>query len=160
MKTEVASIHRYAGTPITIMFELREVKGDLFSCPSSSSLTHCISADCRMGKGIAVIFKKKFGGVKELLSQGQSPGGVATLRRDGRDVYYLVTKEKYWHKPTYETLTASLEAMKKHCLKQGTTELAMPKIGCGLDGLNWSKVCDIIRDVFHDTDVTITVYVL
>ena len=52
------------------MFELKEVKGDLFSCPSTTSLAHCISADCHMGKGIAVIFKKKFGGVKELLSQG------------------------------------------------------------------------------------------
>lgn len=44
--------------------------GDLFSCPESESLAHCISADARMGKGIAVIFKKKFGGVDEIKSQG------------------------------------------------------------------------------------------
>ena len=91
---------------------------------------------------------------------GQSPGGVAILRRDNRDVYYLVTKEKYWHKPTYATLTSSLQAMKAHCVKQGTTEVAMPTIGCGLDGLSWPKVCEIIRDVFRETDVAVTVYVL
>ncbi|XP_040975785.1 ADP-ribose glycohydrolase OARD1 isoform X2 [Aquila chrysaetos chrysaetos] len=45
------------------------VKGDLFSCPQTDSLAHCISEDCRMGAGIAVLFKKKFGGVQELLDQ-------------------------------------------------------------------------------------------
>nr|XP_023480670.1 O-acetyl-ADP-ribose deacetylase 1 isoform X2 [Equus caballus] len=45
------------------------VKGDLFACPKTDSLAHCISEDCRMGAGIAVLFKKKFGGVQELISQ-------------------------------------------------------------------------------------------
>nr|KAF6506955.1 O-acyl-ADP-ribose deacylase 1 [Rousettus aegyptiacus] len=45
------------------------VKGDLFTCPKTDSLAHCISEDCRMGAGIAVLFKKKFGGVQELLNQ-------------------------------------------------------------------------------------------
>lgn len=94
------------------------------------------------------------------LLSGQSPGGVATLQRDGRFVYYLVTKEKYWHKPTYETLTASLEAMKKHCQKHDAKQVAMPLIGCGLDGLKWPKVCAIIKDVFDDANVTITIYSL
>ena len=44
--------------------------GDLFSCDSESSLAHCVSADLHMGKGIAVLFKKKFGRVPELKKQG------------------------------------------------------------------------------------------
>lgn len=47
-----------------------EVQGDLFSCPSSSSLAHCISADVAMGKGVAKIFKERFGGVASLKAQG------------------------------------------------------------------------------------------
>ncbi len=47
-----------------------EVKGDLFKCPSSASLAHCVSEDLHMGKGIATIFKKEFGRVGELKSQG------------------------------------------------------------------------------------------
>ena len=50
---------------------LSEVKGDLFSCPSSTSLAHCVSEDMHMGKGIATLFKQKFGGVGELKSQGK-----------------------------------------------------------------------------------------
>lgn len=51
--------------------QIKCVKGDLFSCPSTDALAHCISEDCRMGAGIAVLFKKKFGGVQELLDQSE-----------------------------------------------------------------------------------------
>ena len=42
------------------------VKGDLFTSPASSSLAHCVSECLAMGKGIAPLFKNKFGGVAEL----------------------------------------------------------------------------------------------
>ena len=45
--------------------------GDLFSCDKSESLAHCVSRDLRMGKGIAVLFKKIFGCVDELKDQGR-----------------------------------------------------------------------------------------
>lgn len=53
-------------------FKLRfsEVRGDLFSCPTTASLAHCVSADLCMGKGIANVFKQRFGGVEELKKQG------------------------------------------------------------------------------------------
>lgn len=49
---------------------LSEVRGDLFTCPSKTSLAHCVSEDLRMGKGIATLFKAKFGRVSELKAQG------------------------------------------------------------------------------------------
>ena len=36
----------------------------------------------------------------------------------------------------------------------------MPKIGCGSDGLQWSKVQNIIDQVFQDRDINVTVYSL
>ncbi|XP_075411263.1 ADP-ribose glycohydrolase OARD1 [Tenrec ecaudatus] len=136
------------------------VKGDLFSCPKTDSLAHCISEDCRMGAGIAVLFKKKFGGVQELLSQQKKTGEVAVLKRDGQYIYYLITKKRASHKPTYENLQKSLEAMKTHCLQNGVTNLSMPRIGCGLDGLQWENVSTILEEVFEATDIQITVYTL
>ena len=35
-------------------------------------MAHCVSEDMHMGKGIAVLFKKKFGGVEELRKQGET----------------------------------------------------------------------------------------
>lgn len=141
-------------------FRLEEKKGDLFTCPSTCSLAHCISEDVRMGKGIAVLFKKKFGGVEEIKKQGVKPGGVAVLERGGRYIYYLVTKVKYSNKPTYDSLRSSLEAMRDHCLKHQVKQLAMPRIGCGLDLLKWNEVHLILVETFHETDICITVYTL
>lgn len=47
-----------------------EVKGDLFSCPDSFSLAHCVSEDMAMGAGVAKLFKEKFRSVGMLKAQG------------------------------------------------------------------------------------------
>ena len=52
------------------MCQVLEKKGDLFSCPETSSLAHCVSEDLVMSKGIATIFKNKFKGVDDLKKQG------------------------------------------------------------------------------------------
>ena len=36
-------------------------------------------------------------------------------------------------------------------------KIAMPVIGCGLDRLEWSKVSEIIKEVFEGTDIEILV---
>lgn len=141
-------------------FKLQLVEGDLFSCPADESLAHCISEDCRMGAGIAVQFKKRFQGVKELEAQQKRTGECAVLKRSQKYVYYLITKEKYNQKPTYDSLRKSLLAMKAHCLENGVTSISMPRIGCGLDRLDWDKVEVMIKEVFQDVDICITVYTL
>jgi O-acetyl-ADP-ribose deacetylase (regulator of RNase III) len=138
--------------------EYVEVKGDLFSSSVGSSLAHCVSEDLHMGKGIATLFKKQFGRVDELKSQGIKVGGVATLRVDNRYIYYLVTKKRYFHKPTYDTLRLSLVAMRDHMIHNNVTELSMPKIGCGLDQLSWDSVKKIVHETFNDLQIKITVY--
>jgi O-acetyl-ADP-ribose deacetylase (regulator of RNase III) len=90
---------------------------------------------------------------------GAGVGGVAVLARDNRFIYYLITKERYYEKPTLASLKDSLLAAKSHCLEHSVTRLSMPRIGCGLDGLSWSNVSRLIQDVFADSNVAITVYV-
>ncbi|XP_037718141.1 ADP-ribose glycohydrolase OARD1 [Drosophila subpulchrella] len=136
----------------------REVNGDLFSCRSDYSMCHCVAADMRMGKGIAVKFRNKFGQLLNLQKQNVQPGGVAILQDQQRYVYYLVTKKSSWGKPTYELLQSSLIAMRQHMISHQVPKLAMPRIGCGLDGLKWPKVMEIICQVFQSDNVELVVY--
>jgi hypothetical protein len=36
-------------------------------------------------------------------------------------------------------------------------QLVLPRIGCGIDGLDWDKVREMIKEVFAETDWTIHV---
>ena len=71
-----------------------------------------------------------------------------------------VTKVRYFHKPTYETLRSSLCALRDHCVSSEVRKLCMPRIGCGLDKLKWERVVAVIQEVFADVDMAITVYYL
>ncbi len=61
-------------------FVLDVVKGDLFSSGPDVSLAHCVSKDFRLGKGIAKIFREKFGRIDELKKSRADVGGLAVLK--------------------------------------------------------------------------------
>ncbi len=71
-----------------------------------------------------------------------------------------MTKDRYWQKPTYESLRSALEDMRAHCLQHGVRAVSLPRIGCGLDALAWTRVKDILQDVFAKTHMRFTVYTL
>ena len=73
------------------------------------------------------------------------------------DTNNRITKEKYSHKPTYDSLRGALQRMKEECRLNGIRKVAMPLIGCGLDKLEWEQVSAMIREAFADTDMDILV---
>ena len=101
--------------------EFREEKRDLFSVPDDYYLAHCISADFAMGKGIVVEFNRRFDMKNKLkahypdyLDRWQQEKKRSGCILAGR-VFNLITKERYFQKPTYESLRGALECMKTLC---------------------------------------------
>ena len=137
-----------------------EIKGDLFQANQNISLAHCVSQDLKMGAGIAVEFKKRFKGTGELTEQNKEVGECAYLKRDSRYIFYLITKKVYNHKPNYVVLEKCLKELMDSCKSFNIQELAMPRIGSGLDNLDWSIVSRIIDDVFESSGIQITIYYL
>lgn len=135
---------------------LIEVDGNLFE--SKESLAHCVSQDLHMGAGIAVTFKQSFGRVDKLIEQGKKIGDVAYIEDKGRFIFYLVTKKRYYDKPTYDSLSSCLEKMGKLCQKKGITKLSIPRLGCGLDRLSWTKVYQMVKEVVEKYNLEVTVY--
>lgn len=129
------------------------IKGDLFT--SENSLAHCVSADLHMGAGIATIFKKKYNNIDKLKKQNIKTGGVCTLKNKERFIFYLVTKNKYYEKPKIEDLEKCLINLFEFLIKNDIRKISMPRIGCGLDKLNWNDVEKIIQNIFIDIDVYI-----
>lgn len=130
----------------------REEERDLFSVPEDYYFVHCISADFAFGKGIALEFKKRFDMKNKLKSCGQS-GKCILIDR----VFNLVNKETWRCKPTIDSMRECLHELKKQITEKKIKKLAMPLIGCGLDGLNWKDVSEQVKEVFSNTDVEILV---
>lgn len=141
---------------------INEEKGNLFDLPSEYVLVHCISHDCALGAGIAAEFEKRLG-MKSLLKEfiqvkkEQYFPHVIWTNTAGRLVLNMMTKEKYWYKPTHESFELALDDLVEVCKNLNVHKLGMPRIGCGLDRLQWSWVKNKIEEKFVDMDIEIQV---
>ena len=75
-----------------------------------------------------------------------------------RYIYNLVTKEKYSDKPELPNLATTLQKMQAHATMHGVSTIAIPKIGWGLDQMNWLDVVKLLRNFFAFSDIQIVVY--
>lgn len=130
--------------------------GDLFELENDYYLVHCISSDFKLGAGIAKIFDIRYD-MREKLLKTYKVNNYVTQCLLIDTTFNLVTKNRYWEKPTYASLKSSLILLKEEVLSKDITKLAMPLIGCGLDKLEWNNVSKIINEVFKDTNLEIKV---
>ena len=139
---------------------IKEEVRDLFTVPQGFYLVHCISGDFALGAGIAKQFVKVYNMKEKLESRWDfiDKDENKTIIID--NVFNLITKRKYFQKPTYDSLREALEDMKEQANNLLITKLAMPKIGCGLDRLEWNRVKEILEEIFEDTDIEILVCIL
>ena len=150
--------------------QIRAVKDNLFRYEKEYALVHCISADFRLGAGIAKEFDRRYNMRQRLAalyptvyteyynSPLHGDTGYALYVNTGETkVINLVTKFRYFQKPTYASIENALIEAKKVVIKENIKKIAMPLIGCGLDKLEWKFVVEIIKEVFTDTDVDILV---
>ncbi len=142
--------------------QYREIKGDLFKLKDTHVLAHCISSDFKLGVGIANEFDRLYRMRTNLISLYPNhymiPNEYCALRVG--NVYNLVTKHRYFEKPTYNSLRIALDDMRDKMVIAGQTQLAMPMIGSGLDKLAWRRVSEIIKEIFEFTDIDITICVM
>lgn len=141
--------------------QYREIKKDLFDVPSKYCFAHCINGAYTLGTGIAKEFEDRMRMRHFLMmfypiQEGEETKYIGKALLVGR-VFNLVTKAHHYNKPTYEALYSALKDMRDQCETRCVRHLAMPKIGCGLDRLDWDKVSVMIKEVFGDLDIDILI---
>lgn len=142
------------------------IKGDLFDVPKKYALAHCIAADALMGGWIAVDFRLKFKQQTKILSylkkfsHSNQIGICVPLKFGNTWIYNLITKHLSHKKPILKNLEKSLIDMKKHMIANKVYNLAMPKIGAGIDRLPWEKVIDIVYELFKGDEFKVVIFYL
>lgn len=108
-----------------------------------------------MGKGIAKEFRDRYRQVEQLPKQNKNVGQCAHIKQGKRNIYYMVTKDKSNEKPKYENVFKTINNLRETLESQKIQYLTLPKIACGLDGLDWKIIKAMIylktyKYVYHE----------
>ena len=113
-----------------------------------------------MSKGFAETNCRRVNGLQEYCRKTKPTVGSIIPYLDPESnnfIYNLVTKSKFFEKPTLDNLKISLEEMRGHALLNNITKISMPNIGCGLDKLQWTDVLKLIQDTFTYSGIQIQI---
>ena len=75
-----------------------------------------------------------------------------------RYIFNLVTKFRYYHKPTYESVLASLYELREILIDAGISHLSLPKLASGYDKLDFNIMFELICQVFDPLPITIYIH--
>lgn len=136
------------------MIELQ--KGDILKA-QADALVNTVNCVGVMGRGIALQFSKAFPEVfsayKAACKRREvAPGKVLShdLNRLEQPHYVInVPTKRHWRgKSRMEDIEAGLQALVEEVRRLGITSIALPPLGCGLGGLEWSAVRPRIERAF------------
>jgi hypothetical protein len=132
---------------------------DLFNRPKEESFAHCVNEDFTMSTGFALQVKETHKcRANELKAQKKTVGECAYLKYDKFYMFFLITKQFYHEKPTYQSLEKSLIDLLRQCKTLKVNIIGMPRIGAGLDLLDWNITSKIINKVYQLSNIQINVY--
>ena len=137
------------------MLELIE-KGNIFNsdCEFLVNPVNCVGV---MGKGLALEFKNKYPLNFEIYKKACDNasfniGNLLIVPVDNKFIVNFPTKKHWRNKSDLEFIKIGLEELKVAIKDFNIKSIALPKLGCGLGGLDWNEVFDLIKD-FHNSIV-------
>lgn len=123
--------------------------------------TNCVGI---MGKGIAYEIKKRYpeimpSYVKACKNKELRPGGILVFNTGNQYIVNLATKDDWKNPSKYEWIKIGVKNLRDWLDKIPTVEtVAVPSLGCGLGGLDFSKVKKIIEKELKNSKHNITVF--
>jgi O-acetyl-ADP-ribose deacetylase (regulator of RNase III) len=141
----------------------RALIGDLFES-RAQALVNTINCVGVMGKGVAEQFKKRFPAMFEDYKRRTDRKFVRLgepylyLDRSGARIVNFPTKG-HWRSPSrLSDIERGLNYLAAHVAEWGISSLAMPPLGCGNGGLEWSEVGPLIYRKLNSLPIDIEVY--
>lgn len=144
--------------------------GDLFAQTDVRAIGHGVNCQGMMGAGIAVPFKFKFPKMYlayRTLCDSLGPDLIGdifpwTYRPEGAQenhiVFNLFTQVQGGRDARYSAVESAVRRACLYAQSYGVDKIAIPQIGCGIGGLEWAKVEEVLAQI--DTPVTIVVVTL
>lgn len=134
---------------------IHEVSGSIFES-EAVALVNPVNTVGVSGKGLALQFKQKFPRAFDQYSSAcfigaVRPGLVLAVRypKSNKYIIHFPTK-RHWRSPSrIEDIESGLVGLIDVLREEGIQSVAIPALGCGLGGLNWKAVKQLIENAFH-----------
>ncbi|MEQ9220241.1 MAG: macro domain-containing protein [Cyclobacteriaceae bacterium] len=145
---------------------LQFVKGNLLNA-EAEALVNTVNTVGVMGKGIALQFKNRYPEnykiYRDACKSGTFHTGEILAVKDGnlmnqKWILNFPTKAHWKGNSRYEYISSGLKALRQTLQEKNIKSVAIPPLGCGNGGLEWSKVKPMIRQSLEDLDITAFVY--
>jgi O-acetyl-ADP-ribose deacetylase (regulator of RNase III) len=125
------------------------IKGNLFETECLNIGHGCNSVGV-MGRGAALEFKQRYPHVyweyrKACFNGSLKPGSVHVSSEQNKILYNFITQP---YPGPYAKIEYIKNSMTQAVLTYELKEIAIPKIGCGLGGLNWKDVETMLNTEF------------
>jgi O-acetyl-ADP-ribose deacetylase (regulator of RNase III) len=129
----------------------REVEGDLFE-RGFPAIGHGVNCRGVMGAGIAKEFRRRFPVMyqiyREKCEAGELyPGYFHAVPIDNVWIFNLATQQDPGADATLLAVETSVYRALRSCKLMGIRTLGVPRIGCGIGGLEWPDVREVLRGV-------------
>lgn len=163
--------------PAATMLELQAPGGDIFEVDVEAL---CVPVNARaaagagLAKAAAARWPKWLASYKDCCRLGRMTGAeheihsVPVLHRrrqsdlfdEEHRLYVVSVPTKYhWREPaSYQLIRESLQRLADAALRRPWLRVAVPALGCGLGGLDWPRVLDLMRHEFTDHPSTFLVF--
>lgn len=149
-----------------------EIQGDIRDT-DCRIIAHGVNCRDKMGSGVAKALYTKWPNVKDAyhslteqrwdLNPEDKLGMAQPVYVLDKFVVNCFTQLNYGYDGqlyvSYDAVRESMQKTLEFCQMHNENELAIPKIGCGLAGGDWSVVKEILEDVFPN-DFQVKVYYL
>ncbi|KAK3918278.1 Gag-Pol polyprotein [Frankliniella fusca] len=159
-RDEIAQINRLSTLSNgSDKFTILHTYGSILESPEDLPIVHAVSHDGKFGKGLARQLEQEFQLRDDFLKEKDRgfPGYVA-LQRGNRIIVNLITKSRYFHKPTSTDIEQAFLLLRDWLEANHISEWCLPELGCGLDQLESSLLLQMLVKVFGHTDMTLVMY--
>lgn len=146
---------------------LTELVGDMFSC-NAPAIGHGVNTSGRMGAGVAKIIRARYSNAMfldyaEACHLGELTAGMTRIW-DGDTAMPLLANIASQDAPGPHARLSWLATAIRSALTQveaaGLDRLAIPRIGCGIGGLDWADVHPLLAAAAQDSLVALEVWTL
>ena len=141
----------------------RFTTGDILKS-DAYALINTVNCEGFMGKGLAYQFKLRYPEmnneyIRKCKAHELTPGTLHCYKTDDKLIINFPTKDKWREKSKISFITSGLDALIKAINDYHIDSIAVPPLGSGNGGLNWSEVREIIIEklsaVSEHTDIII-----